>query len=191
MPFATGTWHTPPQLPDDPEEWCLVLLFRMGAHYRYAVLRYATGWRYQTGEALEAEAWVSRWAYITSSVEHLAELPPVRTLPVESRLFVPDALTEQEQLRLLTAYVAELRKENEHLQAEHARLLEEKRGPDAELQAALKQLKGLLKHEQDVRAGQNAAYQREKLERSERISKLDAEVAHLRAQLRQAQAKRS
>ena len=190
MPFATGPWHTPPQLPDDPDEWCLVLLFRLGAHYRYAVMRYRDCWRHENGDALEADAWVSRWAYITSSVEHMAELPPVHSLPVESRLFVPDALSDQEQLRLLTAYITELKREKEVLQAELVHLQEAMGGPEAEVRAEARRLKGLLKHEQDVRASQLKAHQREKQERGERIRKLEAELAELRVQLRKAQAGR-
>jgi len=191
MPFATGPWHTPPQLPDDPEEWCLVLLFRRGAHYRYAVLRHADGWRLPNGDPLENGEWVSRWAYITSSVEHMSELPPVHVLPTESRLFVPDALSDQERLRLLAAYITELKQESERLHAEIAHLQEALGGPEADVRAEVRRLKGLLKHEQDVRASQTEAHQREKLERGERISKLEAEAAELRAQLRKAQAGRT
>jgi hypothetical protein len=111
MPFATGPWHTPPQLPDDPRELCLVLLFHANSPFRYAAMRYAGGWQHQLGGALEPEYVVSRWAYITSSVERMAELPPVQHLPVESRLFVQDALTDAERLRLLVAYVDELKHE--------------------------------------------------------------------------------
>lgn len=184
MPFATGPWHTPPQLPDDPEELCLVLLFRQGAHHRYAAMRYTDGWRHQNGEALEAETWVSRWAYITSSVERMSDLPPARALPVESRLFVPDALSVHEQVRLLTAYVAELKGENERLQAELQRAQADAGGPEAAMRAELRRAKGLLKHEQDVRASQHAAHLREKNERTARIVELEQQLAALRAELR-------
>lgn len=191
MPFATGPWHTPPQLPDDPEEWCLVLLFGGGAHYQYAVLRHVNGWRHQNGDPLGADKWVSRWAYITSSVEHMSELPQVHALPTESRLFVPDALSDQERLRLLTAYITELKQESERLHAEIAHLQEAMGGPEAEVRAEVRRLKGLLKHEQDVRASQTEAHQREKQQRGERIRKLETEVAALRSQLRTAQAGRT
>lgn len=109
MSFATGPWHSPPNLPDDPAEWCLVLLHGPGTHYRYEVLRYAEGWVQQNDEALTAEAPVVRWAYITSSVERMSELPEPHFLPVESRLFVGDALSPTERALLLAAYVTELK----------------------------------------------------------------------------------
>lgn len=111
MSFATGPWHTPPNLPDDPAEWCLVLLFRKGAHYRYDVLRYKDGWVQQNGEALGPETWVSRWAYVASSIERMSELPPLAQPPTESRLFVGDALTDAERMRLLVSYVGALKRD--------------------------------------------------------------------------------
>ncbi|MBL7950088.1 MAG: hypothetical protein JNM62_00095 [Flavobacteriales bacterium] len=151
MPFATGPWHTPPQLPDDPEELCLVLLFRMGGHHSYAAMRHGNGWYYQDGRALEPVYWVSRWAYITSSVERMSELPPVAVLPVESRLFAPDALSEAERLRLLLAYVEELKSEVQYLSAA---LEDVRQGPSAKQWAG--KLRA-LEHERDAQVAAQRA----------------------------------
>lgn len=123
MSFATGPWHTPPLLPDDPEVLCLVLIFQRGEHHRYEVLRYAQGWVRQTGEALPAEAVVSRWAYVTASVERMSELPEPPTPPVESRLFVPNAHTDAERAVLLAAYVTELKGQLERLRKQVVHML--------------------------------------------------------------------
>jgi len=173
MPFATGPWHTPPQLPDDPDELCLVLLFRKSAHYRYAAMRYTGGWHHQNGEALEADAWVSRWAYITSSVQRMSELPPARALPVESRLFVPDALSLHEQVLLLTAYVAELKRHRAALQ--QALIQPQQRAADEGLSGRLRAL-------ENERAQQLASRDARLAEQGGKLKELHEAVQRLTAQ---------
>lgn len=207
MPFATGPWHTPPRLPDDPEELCLVLIFRMGGHHSYAAMRYGNGWYYQDGRALEPVHWVSRWAYITSSVERMSELPPVAVLPVESRLFAPEALSEAERLRRLVAYVDELKSEVQYLSAalEHVRqepsakqwagrlrALEHER--DAQVAAQRAKVVALQKDVQELtrqlakadKAPANAAHKAAQVEKQHRaqVDKLKLEVERLRGRVK-------
>jgi hypothetical protein len=185
MPFATGPWHSPPQLPDDPGELCLVLLFRQGAHHRYAAMRYAGGWQHQNGEALDTQTWVSRWAYITSSIEHLRELPPVHALPVESRLFVADALTHHEEVRLLTAYVGELKHNVAALQAALAKA-QEKPPSSERLSGQLRALENerqLQLASRDARIAEQRAKLKDLHEAVQRLTALAAKADKLRAQL--------
>lgn len=112
MPYATGPWHTPPHLPDEAGDLCLVLLFGLGKHHRYEVMSFQSGiWSFQDGTPLPPDHWVSRWAYVAASIERMSELAPVTTLPIESRLFVPGQLTDHERTLLLVAFVDELKHE--------------------------------------------------------------------------------
>ncbi|MBX2981629.1 MAG: hypothetical protein WBB32_09560 [Flavobacteriales bacterium] len=178
MPFATGPWHSPPQLPDDPEELCLVLLFHRGEHHRYVAMRYADGWTYQDGQVMEAGTWVSRWAYITSSVERLSELPPVQELPPESRLFVHDALTAPEQLRFLCTYVAMLKKDIADL---HAELESTKHG------SAIRTLQGELKSLENMRHSQVASKERRIEEQRAALVEMHEQIQKLKSQLAKAE----
>lgn len=114
MNYATGPWHSPPLVPDG-DEFCLVFLLHKEGSFRYAVLRYVYGWYHQNGRDLEPEYEVSRWAYVAGNMERMSELRPVRNLPVDSRLFVPGALTEYEKIRMLLTLVTALKRERARL----------------------------------------------------------------------------
>ena len=178
MPFATGPWHSPPQLPDDPEELCLVLLFHEGEHHRYVAMRYVQGWIYQDGQAMEQGTWVSRWAYITSSVERLSDLPPVQELPPESRLFVHDALTAPEQLRFLCSYVAMLKKDIAELHAELEKSQQE---------TAIKTLKGELRALENMRLDQLASKDARIQQQRSTLKGLHEQVQKIKSQLAKAE----
>ena len=182
MPFATGPWHTPPRLPDDPELLCLVVLSHPERGRSLHAMRYVRHeWWFQEGTALSRSRRVLRWAYITDSIERMSELPPVDPLPPESRLLARGRITDHENVRLLTAFIAELKREQEALQAQVQQLLAERGGTDHDLVREVKRLRGLLKHEQDIRASQLAAHVRQRQEQGARVQQLEAELRRLRA----------
>lgn len=184
MPYATGPWHVPPQLPEHPADLCLVQVEDPWRHGWHHVLRYARhGWWFEDGTALSRSLRVLRWAYIADSVERMSEVPWTGELPAESRLFVHRAITDHENVRLLTAYIGDLLARNQWLLGAVERAREVRGDPTDALRAEVRRLKGLLKHEQDVRADQTESYKRHRQSSGERIMQLTAEVAGLQRAL--------
>lgn len=116
MPFATGPWHTPPELPDESAATCLVLVGHRHWGTQHHVMRYAQGgWWFEDGSEPGADDRVVKWAYITDSIERMSQAPVHAPLPPESKLFAHGHITTHENVRLLTAYIAELKTENKAL----------------------------------------------------------------------------
>lgn len=185
MPFAAGPWHRPPELPDDPQTLCLVELHHAERGSSHHAMRYARHeWFFEDGSALSRTRRVVRWAYITDSVERMSQLPPPDELPHASRLFSAHHVTDHENVRLLLAYIAELKQEVAVLRA---RLIEATSKQDEQdARKELRQVKGELKQEKHMRAQQAESAELRIAQKNMRLDELNKELMQLRSQLSRA-----
>lgn len=185
MPFATGPWHTPPDLPDEGATLCLVLLEHAAYGRSHHTMRYARHqWWFEDGAQLSNERRVLKWAWITDSIERMAEVPAPAEPPAESRLFAPFHVTDHENLLLLTAYITELKQENIRLRAHLVTVIgrsEPKDTPETialvqKLERELEKLRGQLQGQMKVQQDSDKQWR-------DRMNQLTKEVTSLRAKL--------
>lgn len=168
MPFATGPWHVPPDLPDDPAVLCLVVLHHAERGLTHHAMRYKRhAWYFEDGSALSPTRRVMRWAYITDSLQRMSEIPPPDQLPAQSRLFVPFQITDHENVLLLSAFIAELKGDVERLRARLREAYETK--PPKPDTAYIRQLEGRVKQVEN--------------ERTQQVGSLEKRLNELRAKL--------
>lgn len=217
MAFAAGPWHHPPQLPDEGRTLCVVRLRDAQGATSHQVLRYLRGrWTFEDGTALSRSLRVEAWAYLTPSIARLSEadFDAGEALPAESRLFDPFHLTGEENVRLLVAYIQELKGEvavlTEALRLAREQLIRER--AEGRIAEPLEVAHLRSQHQQQLeRRNRNAAQVRERvaaleqelgeLQRSGRMLRADndllnaryvraeAEVGRLRQQLKELQAR--